>query len=304
MSDPWKSPKYAPNSDAEEAVQEDSDSTDYEGSPPPAPKEVVDPWNDPEDDDEDDDDSPRREPSPDYLGADRSSDSKKRSASAAWDALNDDDDDETDDDIPPGVSVGGRETKDSNGVVSHPSTIVPKEEASDPNRNNHHHDSEEPERKRQRLSEADGSGDQTRNEIIKTEQETHHRPTTHPSTLEQAMYPMHAPPQSRPTAPPGNPGSRGQHARHPAHHPMPGLMMPSFFGITPRDEFVRIIGEWLLRVCHGCQGKIEVSVLPVQRILPLADKEPRHIADRNQIWHSSGSAEEKANQSSFPYGNE
>lgn len=45
--------------------------------------------------------------------------------------------------------------------------------------------------------------------------------------------------------------------RYPPHVPMPGLLMKSFFGITPRDEFVRIIGEWLLQVCRGQRG-IEV----------------------------------------------
>ena len=43
------------------------------------------------------------------------------------------------------------------------------------------------------------------------------------------------------------------------HHPMPGLLMKSFFGITPRDEISQVVGQWLLEVCRGLQN-VEVRL--------------------------------------------
>jgi hypothetical protein len=40
---------------------------------------------------------------------------------------------------------------------------------------------------------------------------------------------------------------------------MPGLLMKSFFGITPRDEISQVIGQWLLHVCRGLQN-VEVGL--------------------------------------------
>ncbi len=40
----------------------------------------------------------------------------------------------------------------------------------------------------------------------------------------------------------------------PAHHPMPGLRMKSFFGWQPADEISKVVGEWLLRVCWKLQN--------------------------------------------------
>jgi len=43
------------------------------------------------------------------------------------------------------------------------------------------------------------------------------------------------------------------------HHPMPGLLMKSFFGITPRDEISQVVGQWLLEVCRGLQN-VEIEL--------------------------------------------
>lgn len=36
--------------------------------------------------------------------------------------------------------------------------------------------------------------------------------------------------------------------------------MNSVFGITPRNEVSREVGEWLLATCHGLPAEIEVSL--------------------------------------------
>jgi hypothetical protein len=45
---------------------------------------------------------------------------------------------------------------------------------------------------------------------------------------------------------------------------MPGLLMKSFFGITPRDEISQVIGQWLLHVCRGLQN-VEVGLFQSSR---------------------------------------
>lgn len=46
----------------------------------------------------------------------------------------------------------------------------------------------------------------------------------------------------------------------PAHHPYPGLIMPSFFGIAPMDEFARMIGTWLVEICNNVpEPEIEIK---------------------------------------------
>jgi hypothetical protein len=247
MADTYAAPQYAHNSDVE---QDASDESDYEHSPEPDMKPVVDPWNDPEDDDDEDDEdeSPQKRAtsSPDYLGTEKPQESKKRGASAAWDALGDDDGDTTDDDIPPGVSVGGRETKSSSAVKREPSNDIPDA------RRNGHIESEEPLRKRQRTSQdpTDVKPEPSATTIFKSATGASPRPPaeTHAQQL---------PPQTYVPPGPHHPGTRNPMDRYPPHVPMPGLLMKSFFGITPRDEFVRIIGEWLLQVCRGQRG-IEV----------------------------------------------
>lgn len=251
MADTWKPPQYAHNSDVD---QDESNESDSERSPEPDTKPVVDPWNDPEDDDDDDDDdSPRKAPtsSPDYLGTEKPRENKKRGASAAWDALGDEDGDTTDDDIPPGVSVGGMETKNASGGIKHePSIDVP-----DASRNGHS-ESKEPLRKRQRLSqERDVKPETNLTTIFKSAASgASPRPA-----IETHVQPL-PPPTYVPPGPPPPGATRNPMDRYPPHVPVPGLVMKSFFGITPRDEFVRIIGEWLLQVCRGQRG-IEVGRL-------------------------------------------
>lgn len=41
--------------------------------------------------------------------------------------------------------------------------------------------------------------------------------------------------------------------------PVRGVIMSSVFGITPRNEISREVGEWLLEICQGLPGEIEVS---------------------------------------------
>lgn len=270
MSELWKSPKYAPNSDVEPDMGADSedDSSPY-GTPGPEPQPDADPWNDPDDDDDDDDDevAQLKELSPDYLGTEKTHENRKQGSSAAWDALgdDDDDDDETDDDIPVGISVGGRETKKTVGNGVEPSPVGP-----DGNGTNHddngqgedpeetsrkrQHESEDAQNKRQRLGVVDGASTRMNGRTPDDSQ------PSYPASANPTPGPQQAPP----SGPPASAVGRNQHNQRPPHHPMPGLIMPSFFGITPRDDFVRIIGEWLLRVCAGRPG-IEVSSIEHQQ---------------------------------------
>lgn len=41
--------------------------------------------------------------------------------------------------------------------------------------------------------------------------------------------------------------------------PVRGVIMNSVFGLTPRNEVSREVGEWLLGICQGLPGEIEVS---------------------------------------------
>lgn len=266
MTDAWKSPKYAPNSDIEADNQEESESSDFEASPKGEVKGTADPWNDPEDDDDDDDDDDtflRNNASPDYLNSNRANDNGQPKGNGAWDALHSDDEDEDEDDIPAGLTVGGRETKDSSRNQSTGPYSTSNGGTADLGRSEHE-DAEGPQRKKQRTSNDDGSGleqrglpsNGTTNQSSELES---HRAAPLPPKPTYTVPGSQAPPQ-RGNIPSNQSVGRVHPSRHapPPHHPAPGLVMPSFFGITPRDEFVRIIGEWLLRVCHGLQG-VEVS---------------------------------------------
>lgn len=236
MADNLDAPQYAPNSDVEDP-QDPSSESDDERSPHPDVKPVVDPWND----DESDSDSPARKASssPDYLGA-ANPEAKRATSTAAWDALGEEGD-TTDDDLPPGISVGGRETKGS---------VKREVSAGGEDGRNGHHAADEPARKRQRTTEPNAA-EPGATSIFKSAPAPSPRPVTHDAPSAQ-------PPTY--TAPPPPPTARNPMDRYPPHVPMPGLVMKSFFGITPRDEFVRIIGEWLLQVCRGQRG-IEVGSL-------------------------------------------
>lgn len=249
MSD-WQSPKYAPNSDVEpdtvttRTPSDDDDVTSGYGTPAQEAQPSADPWNDPDDEEEEDGDpvAGLKELSPDYLGMERPGGEGRKQGSAAWDALGDDDD-ETDDEIPAGITIGGRETKNAAGTDG---GLV------DGAVNGFGQDHDEASRKRQRESE------DAQNKRQRLENGTGQPSDDQTPDNPQPNHPASANPPTS-SLPANTSLSRTQQSHNrPPHHPMPGLIMPSFFGITPRDDFVRIIGEWLLRVCAGRPG-IEVS---------------------------------------------
>jgi hypothetical protein len=268
MTDSWKSPTYAPNSDVEVDTKDDSESSDFAASPKVEAKGVSDPWNDPEDDDDDDDDDEgdnaflRDNASPDYLNSSKTNGNGQPKGNGAWDALHSDDEDEDEDDIPAGLTVGGRETKNASRNQSAGPYGTPNGGTADMGRSDPE-DAEGPQRKKQRTNNEDGLGLEERAEQLnghvnqRSESESQRSAPVPP----KPAYPLPgAQAQQRGSMPPNQGIGRAHQPRHTSapHHPTPGLLMSSFFGITPRDEFVRIIGEWLLRVCHGLQG-VEVS---------------------------------------------
>lgn len=43
--------------------------------------------------------------------------------------------------------------------------------------------------------------------------------------------------------------------------PYPGYIMDSFFGIRPMDEFVRVLGEWIMNTCHDIAPEhVEIEI--------------------------------------------
>ncbi|KAJ9104515.1 hypothetical protein QFC21_002011 [Naganishia friedmannii] len=262
MTDSWKSPKYAPNSDIEADNKEDSESSDFEASPKAEVKGAADPWNDPEDDDDDDDDEDddtflRDNASPDYLNTTKTNENGPSKGNGAWDALHSDDDDEDDDDIPAGLTVGGRESKNSSRNQSTGPYGTPNGGTADMGRSDPE-EAEEPQRKRQRTSHEEAPAPEQREQPNGTANQKSESESNRAAPIpSKPAYPVPGPqPPQRSSIPPNQSMGRSSQSRHaPApYHPTPGLLMSSFFGITPRDEFVRIIGEWLLRVCHGLQG--------------------------------------------------
>ncbi|KAJ9111451.1 hypothetical protein QFC19_001220 [Naganishia cerealis] len=260
MTDSWKSPKYAPNSDIEPDLKEDSDSSDYETPIEPQVKAASDPWNDPEDDDEEEEDDSfmRNNTSPDYLSSTKTNDNGQLKGNGAWDALHSEDEDTEEDDIPAGLTVRGREIKDLSRNQSTGPNVTANGEATDMGHIDHE-SSEEPQRKRQRTDNADElmpeqavANTNQRSESENNRAVPHNIP---PRPSYPALNPTsgsHAPPKGHMSSTQAM--GRVHPSRQAPHHPTPGLIMSSFFGITPRDEFVRIIGEWLLKVCHGLAG--------------------------------------------------